>query len=181
MDTELLVPRAVAGEREALGQLYQRFAPRVYGYFYYQLAGSRELAECLTERVFGEVLGRLSHYPRSEESFLSWLLRAAHACLGEHLRSRIVGSIDGSSDPPSHRSELDLCSLPTQSILIQAITRLDEDQRHVIVLRFLQGISLPDTADVLGKTEDAIKTLQACALQSLKGILNTAHEAIAVA
>jgi RNA polymerase sigma-70 factor, ECF subfamily len=88
MDIEALVRRAQEGERKAFGQLYDQLAPKVYGYFYYQLGGDARLAETLTENVFAEVLAKLSDYSVRQQGFLVWVLWIARDRLGTYLDSR---------------------------------------------------------------------------------------------
>jgi RNA polymerase sigma-70 factor (ECF subfamily) len=175
MDIEALVGRAQEGERKAFGQLYDQLAPKVYGYFYYQLGGDARLAETLTENVFAEVLAKLSDYSVRQQGFLVWVLWIARDRLGTYLDSRpgrdLSSTYNSTAWPEQgHGSDFN-CPL-TQSEVIHALAHLTEDEREVIVLRFLYGVSVLDVAHVLGNGEDLIKQLQARGLANFMQALD---------
>jgi RNA polymerase sigma-70 factor (ECF subfamily) len=170
MDIEALVGRAQEGERKAFGQLYDQLAPKVYGYFYYQLGGDAGVAETLTENVFAEVLARLSHYSVSQRGFVVWVLWIARNRLGAYLDSRrgrdLISTYNSTAwQEQGHGSDFNRPL--TQSEVIYALAHLTEDEREVIVLRFLYGVSVRDVAHVLGNGEDLIKQVQARGLTNL--------------
>lgn len=186
MDTDVqgLVERARAGDRGAFGELYERFVTKIYNYLYYHVNGRAQLAEDLTEEVFVKVLEKLSRYQERGLPFSAWVFRIAHNHLVDHVRSQPkqgLVSIDDCRDLPEHGSERTLDLALTHTELVVAISRLTEDQRRVVVLRFLQGMSTAETARLLSKTEDAVKKLQARGLQVLKKNLNGARQSLAVA
>jgi RNA polymerase sigma-70 factor (ECF subfamily) len=183
-DIQTLVDRAQAGDREAFGELYERLSPKVYSYLYYHLHGRAQLAEDLTEEVFVKVLEKLARYQNRGLPFSAWIFRIAHNHLIDYVRAQPkagVVSIDDCHDLPEHHAERTLELALTHTELAEAITHLTNDQRRVIVLRFLQGMSTAETARVLSKTEDAVKKLQSRGLQVLKKNLHGSREALAVA
>jgi RNA polymerase sigma-70 factor (ECF subfamily) len=186
VDRELqtLVGQAQEGSRDAFGELYERLSPKVYSYLYYHLNGRAQLAEDLTEEVFLKVLEKLGRYQDRGLPFSAWVFRIAHNHLIDHVRAQPkqgVVSIDDCHDLPEYRSERTLELALTHTELVRAISHLTEDQRRVVVLRFLQGMSTAETARVLGKTEDAVKKLQARGLRVLKKNLGASQQALAVA
>ena len=186
MDREIqaLVGQAQGGDREAFGELYERLSPKVYSYLYYHLNGRAQLAEDLAEEVFVKVLEKLGRYQDRGLPFSAWVFRIAHNHLIDHVRAQPkqgLVSIEDCHDLPEHRSERTLDLALTHTELIRAISQLTEDQRRVVVLRFLQGMSTAETARVLGKTEDAVKKLQARGLQVLKKNLSAVQQVLAVA
>jgi RNA polymerase sigma-70 factor, ECF subfamily len=184
MEIQGLVVRAQAGDRDAFGELYERLSPKVYNYLYYHLNGRAQLAEDLSEEVFVKVLEKLGRYQDRGLPFSAWVFRIAHNHLIDHVRAQPkqgIVSIDDCLDLPEQRSERTLDLALTHTELAAAITRLTEDQRRVVVLRFLQGMSTAETARMLGKTEDAVKKLQARGLQVLKKTLTGTRQALAVA
>src|SRR6266581_3711301 len=162
MDIQLAVMRARTGDREAFGELYEHFCSKVYNYLYYHLNGRAHLAEDLTEEVFVKMLERFHTYTDRGLPFSAWIFRIAHNHLIDHLRAQPkqgIASIDECHDLPEQRAERSLELALTHSELSRAIANLTEDQRRVVMLRFLQGMSTVETAHVLGKTEDAVKKL----------------------
>lgn len=186
METELhgLVARAQQGDREAFGELYERLSPKVYSYLYYHLNARTQLAEDLTEDVFIKVLEKLHRYQDRGVPFSAWVFRIAHNHLIDYVRAQPkqgVMSIDECPDLPEHRSERTLDLALTQTELNRAIGHLTTDQRRVVELRFLQGMSTAETAHALGKSEDAVKKLQSRGLQVLKKNLHGLRQTLAVA
>lgn len=178
-DTEIqaLVARAKGGDREAFGELYERLAPKVYGYLYYQTEGTAAVVEDLTEEVFLKVLERLDRYEDRGLPFVAWVYRVAHNHLIDYYRARPhqgAVSIDDCYDLAETTAERWLDTTLTHTELQKALQRLTEDQRNVLVLRFLQGMNILQTARALNKTEDAIKKLQARGLMALRRALGSA-------
>jgi RNA polymerase sigma-70 factor (ECF subfamily) len=184
MDIQAVVGLAQNGDREAFGELYEQLSPKVYGYIYYHLNGRSHLAEDLTEEIFVKILERLDRYEDRGMPFSAWVFRIAHNHLIDHIRTQPkLGalSIDDCHDLPEQGAERTLELALTHTELTHAISRLTEDQRRVVILRFLQGMSTAETGHVLGKTQDAVKKLQARGLQVLKKNLNGSRQALAVA
>lgn len=178
VDSEIqgLVERMQAGDREAFGIVYERLAPKVYGYLYHHTNGRAQLAEDLTEEVFLKVLEKLDRYQDRGLPFASWVYRVAHNHLVDYFRGQPkqgTVSIEDCYNLAEVRAEKTLDQTLTHSELTRALERLTEDQRRVIVLRFLQGMNIAETAEAIGKTEDAIKKLQARGLMALRRVLGT--------
>lgn len=184
MEIQAVVERAQDGDREAFGELYEQLSPKVYSYLYYHLNGRSHQAEDLTEEVFVKILERLSRYEDRGMPFSAWVFRIAHNHLIDHVRAQPkLGpiSIDECHDLPEQGSERTLELALTHTELAHAISRLTEDQRRVVILRFLQGMSTAEAGHVLGKTQDAVKKLQARGLQVLRKNLNGSRQVLAVA
>ena len=176
MDKEIqaLVERMQAGDREAFGIVYERLAPKVYSYLYHHTNGKAQLAEDLTEEVFLKVLEKLDRYQDRGLPFASWVYRVAHNHLVDYFRTlpkQGTVSIDDCYDLAESRAEKTLDQTLTHSELSKALKQLTEDQRRVVVLRFLQGMNIVETANTIGKTEDAVKKLQARGLMALRRAL----------
>jgi RNA polymerase sigma-70 factor (ECF subfamily) len=172
-----LVGRAQAGDRAAFGEIYEQLAPKVYSYLYSHTNGRAQLAEDLAEEVFVKVLERLRSYQDRGLPFASWVYRIAHNHLIDHYRSQPkqgVVSIDDCYNLAESRAEKSLDEALTHSELARALKHLTGDQRRVVVLRFLQGMNIMETARTIGKTEDAVKKLQARGLLALRRALGRA-------
>jgi RNA polymerase sigma-70 factor (ECF subfamily) len=173
MDTttmQALVARAQAGDRAAFGELYEQLAPKILNYLYYRTGGDRDVAEDLTEDVFSKVLEKLDRYEDRGQPFAAWVYRVAHNRLVDHFRrqpKQPTVRIEDCYNLSEGGAETVLDTALTQGILAKALRQLTEDQRQAVVLRFLQGLTVLETAAVIGKTEDAVKKLQARGLRSL--------------
>jgi len=178
--TQALVERAQQGDGGAFGELYEQFSPEIYRYLLRHLDGRREAAEDLTEEVFLKVLERLGSYQFRGLPFSAWLYRIARNHMIDHLRARPkqpVGSLDAVPEIPERQAELVLDRSLDRQELTYALLRLTSDQRQVVAHRFLDGYSTAETATMMGKTEDAVKKLQARGLMQLRRILEQARRA----
>jgi len=169
LDDEILVDRATAGDREAFGELYERSVRRVFRHVLY-MVNDVDLAEDLTEQTFLRALEAIHRYERRGVPFLAWLLRIArNLCLNDRrvernnstIHSRWNGDITA---PPEFFCE---AKLDGEEVW-RAVRALDGDQRQVIVLRFMNGLSYADVADVLGKSVGAVRVAQCRALRALR-------------
>jgi len=173
-DVQTLVERAQAGDGGAFGELYEQFSPEIFRYLLRHLNGRRESAEDLTEEVFVKVLERLGSYQFRGLPFSAWLYRIARNHMIDHLRSRprqIVSSLDTAPEIPEKKAEQVMDRSLDRHELAYALDRLTSDQRRVVVLRFLDGFTTAETAEMMGKTEDAVKKLQARGLVQLRRII----------
>jgi RNA polymerase sigma-70 factor (ECF subfamily) len=171
VETNQLVLRAQAGDRDAFAELYNVYAPKILTYFRYHLRGRSELAEDLAADVFVKALDKLGTYHDSGVPFQAWLYRIAHNHLVDHMRAsakRPSVPLDAcsESDDPSAAREMEMTL--TQQQLARAMEQLTEEQREVIVQRFMHDRSVASTAQRLGKNEDAVKQLQVRAIRALR-------------
>jgi RNA polymerase sigma-70 factor (ECF subfamily) len=173
-DVRALVARAQGGDGGAFGELYERFAPEIRRYLLRQVHGRRETAEDLAEEVFVKALQRLGGYEARGLPFAAWLYRIARNHLIDHLRStrgRAMASLDAAPDLPAAGAERDLAGVLDRRELAEALATLSAEQRRVVTLRFLDGLPTAETARVVGKTQDAVKKLQARGLAALRRAL----------
>jgi RNA polymerase sigma-70 factor (ECF subfamily) len=169
-----LVERARAGDGEALGQLYDHYFPRVYHYVLARTGHSAE-AEDVTEDIFVRVLSGIGRFQWTHAPFSAWIFRIARNQLVSHLRrngarrgeTSIPESMVDTSPDPFSRVETKL----SFDQVFEASRDLPNAQREVIWLRFAAGLSVGDTARVLGKREGNVKVLQHQAIASLRKLL----------
>jgi RNA polymerase sigma-70 factor (ECF subfamily) len=183
-DTQTLVEDAQRGDGQAFGQLYDQFVSRLYSFFYHQVQGQSHLAEDLTEEVFVKVIEKLNQYQDRGLPFAAWVFRIARNHLIDYRRCQPKASmalIDECDQVPEERAERSLELVLTRSELANAMSGLTEVQRQVLGLRFGQGMSMLEASQIVGRSEDAVKKLQARGLQALKRILSTSPQATAVA
>jgi RNA polymerase sigma-70 factor (ECF subfamily) len=171
MYAEDLLRRIRANDPDAFEELYARYSPRVFGYLYQRLNGNAEEAEDLTADVFAKVYEKIDSFEVKNSPMSAWLFRIAHNRLIDSVRRRPnLAAVPLDDAPP-------LASGPVfqgvdQAVALEQIkaglTRLTEEQRQVIVLRFLEGKSLAETAAIVNRNEDAVKKLQSRGLASLR-------------
>ena len=170
-----LVERAQAGEAEAFGRLYDQYSDTVYRYIYYRVGG-KATAEDLTSETFLRALRRIGTFTWQGRDFGAWLVTIARNLVADHFKSSrfrlevTTGEMLDANEVERSPEDSVLESL-SNAALLDAVRRLNPQQQECVTLRFLQGLSVAETARVMGKNEGAIKTLQYRAVRSLARLL----------
>ncbi|MFI5619710.1 ECF subfamily RNA polymerase sigma factor, BldN family [Streptomyces sp. NPDC051567] len=170
-----LVERAQAGEAEAFGRLYDQYSDTVYRYIYYRV-GSKATAEDLTSETFLRALRRISTFTWQGRDFGAWLVTIARNLVADHFKSSrfrlevTTGEMLDANEVERSPEDSVLESL-SNAALLEAVRKLNPQQQECVTLRFLQGLSVAETARVMGKNEGAIKTLQYRAVRTLARLL----------
>jgi RNA polymerase sigma-70 factor, ECF subfamily len=169
-----LIQLAQRGDSQAFAELYNAYVDNIYRYIFYRV-NVAAVAEDLTADVFMHALEGLPNYQDRSVSLLAWLYRIAHARLVDYYRRTERAGPHENIDEIELGFEEDLDSpIMTlhQTDHIQAALRtLTGEQQQVIILRFMEGHSLEKTAELLGKTTGAIKSMQLRALNALSRAL----------
>jgi RNA polymerase sigma-70 factor (ECF subfamily) len=165
-----LVLRAIEKDQDAFGELYDRHVVRVYRHIYYMVGNAAE-AEDLTAQTFLRAWEAIGRYQVRGAPFVSWLLRIAHNMGVSHLRSKRESSQlhDGIVDDKMRRDpESAYAQTADEELVREAILKLREEQRQVIVLRFIEDLDYREVAEIIGKSVAAIRVIQHRALNSLR-------------
>jgi RNA polymerase sigma-70 factor (ECF subfamily) len=174
-----LVQRAQAGDAEAFGQIYDRYSDTVFRYIYFRVS-TRTLAEDLAQETFLRALRRIGSFTWQGRDLGAWLVTIARNLVADHFKSgryRLevataeVLDADSPDRGPEGSPETAVLDHLTNTTLLTAVKRLNPEQQECIVLRFLQGFSVAETAQTMGKNEGAIKALQYRAVRSLARLL----------
>ncbi|HXW89771.1 MAG TPA: sigma-70 family RNA polymerase sigma factor [Terriglobales bacterium] len=156
-----------AAQRDPVGfaALYELHFERVYG-FIARRVGNREIAEDLTADVFHRALANLPSFAWGDVPFRAWLLRiAANAIIDRGKRS---GRELGVEDPSELSTEPNLAEVEEGARLFALVNDLPEDQKRVLVMRFAEQESIRTIAQLLQRTEGAVKQLQFRSLENLR-------------
>jgi RNA polymerase sigma-70 factor (ECF subfamily) len=170
-----LVELAQKGDGEAFGQLYDAYSDTVYRYIYYRVS-NRPLAEDLTSETFLRALRRISTFTWQGRDFGAWLVTIARNLVADHFKSsryRLevpTGEMLDSDETESSPEESVLAYLSNKALL-DAVRQLNSQQQECVTLRFLHGLSVAETAKIMGKNDGAIKTLQYRAIRTLARML----------
>ena len=152
--TRLAVARAKEGDQEALRFLYVSYSHNIYGYVRSIVRDDHE-AEDVTQHVFAKLMTTLGKYDDRGVPFFAWLLRMARNVAIDHLRANRVTPIetlpDTGSSSDSHVDQL--------QTVREALAALPEEQREVVVLRHVVGLTPGEIADRLGRSESSIHGL----------------------
>ena len=175
--TLALVERAQAGDNEAFGELYDRYVDLVYRYVYYRV-GSAQVAEDLTSETFLRALRRLSSFTWQGRDVGAWFVTIARNLIADHYKSsryRLEMTTDDVSESGAALTqdgpEGAVLEAMQNKVLLEAVKKLNAEQQECIVLRFLQGLSVAETALAMGKNDGAIKALQYRAIRTLGRLL----------
>lgn len=166
-----LVELARDGDAEAFGQLYDHYVSGVFRFIYYRV-GSRQLAEDLTSETFVRGLKAIQRFTWQGKDFGAWLTTIARNLIADHFKSSRSRLEIASDDIPERRvparsTEEDVLALISNEMLFEAVNSLPPEQRDCILMRFIQGMSIAETAAALKRSEGAIKQLQLRAVRSL--------------
>jgi RNA polymerase sigma-70 factor (ECF subfamily) len=170
-----LVRQAQEGSADAFGELYRIYCDTVFRYIYYRVS-TRALAEDLTSETFVRALRRITTFSWQGRDFGAWLVTIARNLVADHFKSSrhrmevSTGEMLDSNEVEASPEESVLEHLSNEALL-DAVHRLNDQQRECVTLRFLQGLSVAETADIMGKNEGAIKTLQYRAVRTLARLL----------
>ncbi len=175
VNDEQVLSLASQGDREAFGQLYERYVGRIYNYIYYRTGSSFD-AEDLTERVFFRALRHIRTYTDRGLPFSAWLYRIAHNLVAnwhrDNSRRKEVPLDDGLLSPyHGELPENELLHNEERERLLSVIRCLPDDRQHLLILKFAEHLSNAEIAEIMGRTEGAIKSLYHRTLLSLRGEL----------
>jgi RNA polymerase sigma-70 factor (ECF subfamily) len=173
-----LVTLAQQGDGEAFGAIYDRYVEPVYRYLYYR-GGSHPLAEDLTSETFLRALRRIDTFTWQGKDIGAWFMTIARNLVTDHVKSsryRLEVStgdiLDADrADADGRGTEDAVLDHLRNTELLTAVKTLKPEQQECIVLRFLQGLSVAETAQVMGRSEGAIKQLQLRAVRALAAIV----------
>jgi RNA polymerase sigma-70 factor (ECF subfamily) len=148
------IERAMAGDTSGLADLYLRYAPGVHVYLRRTLLNERD-AEDVTQQVFLKLTGSLRTYDRDRAEFSAWVLRVARNTAIDYLRRQRLVLVD---EPVVPTTGPDSDRLERGWALREALDTLTEEQRDVLLLRELVGLTPTEVAARLGKTRGAVNT-----------------------
>jgi RNA polymerase sigma-70 factor (ECF subfamily) len=154
----LAVARAKEGDREALRFIYLRYADNVYGYVRSIVRDDYE-AEDVTQQLFAKLMTTLHKYEPRSVPFSAWILRVARNMAVDHMRQRRAVPCDEVRAMERGEQDDDASSRDRSLGLRDALATLPEDQREVVVLRHLVGLTPGEIAGRLGRTESSIHGL----------------------
>jgi RNA polymerase sigma-70 factor (ECF subfamily) len=174
-----LVRAAQTGDPDAFAALYDQYVNIVYRFICYRVK-DRSLAEDFTSETFLRALRRFSELNYQGRDIGAWFITIARNIVLDHVKSArfrlelstgdITPFAPRASNPEGSPESAALTTLDNER-LTQAINALNPEQRECVVLRFLNELSVAETAEVMGKNGGAIKALQHRALKRLTVLL----------
>jgi len=167
-----LVELARTGDKDAFGLLFDHYHPSVYRFVYYRTR-SQTLAEDLASETFFRALRSMNNFRWQGKDFGAWLMTIARNLTTDHFkagRTRLEQTTEdmGLHDATAEGPETAVMASLTNEALLISLQQLPKEQQECLIMRFLQGMSIAETAQVLGRSEGAVKQLQ------LRGVRNLA-------
>ena len=175
VDVWTLVRQAQDGDAEAFGRLYDHYVTMVHRYLLHRV-GDRALAEDFTSETFVRALRRIDSLSFQGRDVGAWLVTIARNIVRDHVKSsrfrlEVTTADVRDADRVTDGPEDAVVQALTNEQLLACIRQLGSEQQECISLRFLQGLSVAETAAVMGKRDGAIKALQHRAVRRLAGLL----------
>jgi RNA polymerase sigma-70 factor (ECF subfamily) len=172
-DEDRLLAQARRGDRKAIASIYEAFFDPVYQFIRWRVDDAH-LAEDLTSDVFIKFLSALQSPNAPRHSVRGWLFRVARNALYDHYNRPVTnGDLDEELPaPPEEDAEAQLMHTLDVERVQRALRMLATDQQEVLVLRFGQMMNLQDTAESMGKSVSAVKSLQFRAIDTLRRLLS---------
>lgn len=168
-------------KKEEFEHLYKAYLTPVYRYCYLRL-GSKEAAEDVTQIVFEKVWTAKKTYEDQGKTPLAYLFTVARNTIIDRLRrteavpldpqaSEFLKIADDGNDPqhPSRQRE-------TTETVYRALQDLEEDYREVLMLRYIAELSYEEMANILNKSQEAIRQMVSRGLKELRKNSTTNHD-----
>ncbi len=170
-----LVKGAQEGDMSAFSELFERYYDVVFRYVLFRM-NDRTLAEDITQETFVRALRRISSVTYQGRDIAAWFVTIARNLIFDHVKSSRFRLESTTADivdisPSTHGPEQQVLDGATNDELIRCVRKLNPDQQECIQLRFLQGLSVAETARIMDRNEGAVKALQHRAVRRLAQLL----------
>ncbi len=169
---EDVLKSASLGDRDSFGQLYERYAERIFNYIYYR-TGNVHDAEDLTARVFQRAMNHIKNYTDRGVPFSAWLYRIAHNLVANWHRDRSRKQEIPLDDLPmlptkGDHPERNLVRSQEQDALLRIIRTLPPERQSLLILKFVEDMSNAEIGAIMGRSEGAVKSLYHRTLLALR-------------
>lgn len=170
-----LVQRVQEGDAEAFGLIYDEYVDMVFRYVYFRVH-DKHLAEDFASETFTRALRRIDSVSFQGRDVGAWLITIARNIIRDHVKSsryklEVTSADMRDADRATDGPEDAVLAGLTHAVLLTCVKQLSPEQQECIVLRFLQGFSVSETAMAMDRNEGAVKALQHRAVRRLGKIL----------
>jgi RNA polymerase sigma-70 factor, ECF subfamily len=176
MEVGSLARQAANLDVSAFGDLYRMYSPQLLRYVSSRVSSMQE-AEDITNTVFEKAFAAIGRYKPSPAQFSTWLYTIAQNTIIDHYRKRRLPQVDDAESElfavtdPGDGPEGSLLADERRQMVYEAVMQLTQEQRVVIGCRFYFNLPVHEVAQMMGKTEGAVKALQFRALDRLRRML----------
>jgi RNA polymerase sigma-70 factor (ECF subfamily) len=167
-----IIEKAKNGEKEAFGLLYDYYHPRIYRFIFLKVSNKQD-AEDITHQVFLSAWQNIKNYEPQGFPFSSWLYKISRNAVIDFYRSKKNEiSLEEVGDRLNDELRIDKIDLKIQiEKVMKALKKLKPEYQDIIIMRFVDDLSIKEVAKVLDKSEGAVKIMQHRAINSLKKLL----------
>lgn len=166
-----LIERAQLGNKDAFGRIYELFFSKIYRFIYFSL-GDKELSEDLAQNTFLRCWRSLQSFSDTKGSFQAFLFTIARNILIDWYRKKKEVSLEKVEDPASLENiESEAVKKEEKEIVWNALLRLKEFEKQVVILRYFEELSFADIAKIVGKKETAVRVKLHRTLKKMKHYL----------
>jgi len=158
---------AARRDRAAFGGLYERYVDRVYSYHYYR-TGSEADAEDLTARTFYQALSHLQEFEERGVPFSAWLFTIAHNLVANYHRDRSRHRTAPLEDADAAAAPVPFAETEDARVVRDAVANLPPERQHLILLKYVEGMTNAEIGLALNRSEGAVKSLLRRTLAALK-------------
>ncbi|HEX7302149.1 sigma-70 family RNA polymerase sigma factor [Lentzea sp.] len=171
-----LVKAAQEGDTEAFGVLYDKYVDMVFRYVLFRVGGDRAFAEDVTSETFLRALRSIGSVSYQGRDVGAWFVTIARNIVFDHVKSSRYRLEVTTSELQDNREETngpeqEVMTEATNAELLRCVSQLGDDQRECIRLRFIEGKSVSEVAQLMDRNEGAVKALQHRAVRRLAQIL----------
>lgn len=174
-DEDEIVKKAKKGDEKAFGWLYDQYMPRIYRFVFLKVS-RKEDAEDLSHQVFLSAWQNIRNYEFRGFPFSSWLYRIAGNAVIDYYRTwksyQSLETVPEEMVAQSPRLAKEIDQSFDISLIKGAIQKLEPDQQNVVIMKFVDDLSNKEIAEILGKSEGAVRVIQHRALKQIKWYLN---------
>jgi len=169
-----LIQASIEGDGKAFETLYVRYMEAIYRYIFFRV-GDEVQAEDLTEETFLRAWEALPKYQHRKYPFSSWLYRIAHNLVIDHYRRKkpvpISNGLMRTHSNPAETPDYMVDRKHETLLLVKAVQKLNELEKEIVLLRFVEGLSHKEIAAMVGKSPSSCRVILHRALKALRSIL----------
>jgi RNA polymerase sigma-70 factor (ECF subfamily) len=167
-----LLAKAKGGSEAAFGEIYTLYFKKIYRFIFFRV-GNKETAEDLSEEVFLKAYGKISSVSENK-AFEGWLYQIARNLVIDYYRQKkVTASLDEIENTLEYETNvIDVVNLEQQQkIMLKLIKELAAEQQVVIKLKFFEDLDNAEIAELLHKSEGAIRVIQHRAITKLQELI----------
>ncbi len=164
---EELISAAQDGDKDAFGEIYDRFIEKIYRFIYFKV-GTREIVEDLTQTVFLKALEKLKYF-KGDGSFQSWLFAISRNTVIDYYRTkRQFTNLDKIAETHADTKNIDFEIKESLDEVFEKLNHLEDVEQEVIILHSIEQYSFAEIAEITGKSEESLRVIKHRGLKKLK-------------